>query len=367
MIEFTWENAEHTQAQKWLSLRSPTRFEACPGWLSIKNYDAAYVWLLADGNRIALIPLASVPLKFGYRYLYSPGAPVFDEAWRDMHRQHEIWKYLFTTAVREWIGYGGKRRIFDPDTSFVFWRVEPGILRSVSDIIFVQKFRYLRKSIDIIPASTILVDLKDDWKNILARMRQKTRYNVKIGGKRGLEACVITELEEVLAGVELMLATAARDKFKPHPREHYELLWSLADSEELYEQTGLRLRMYGVREPKNGTLIASAFGMRFGDTFTYVHGGSDYRYRSMMGSYALQAFMMREAKESGARWYDLYGVAPEHATDAHPWHGITRFKNGFGGECRHGAGTYDCILDAPAYVAYSFARSVRRFERFFTV
>jgi lipid II:glycine glycyltransferase (peptidoglycan interpeptide bridge formation enzyme) len=93
----------------------------------------------------------------------------------------------------------------------------------------------------------------------------------------------------------------------------------------------------------------------FGDTVTYAHGASSSRKRELMAPHLLQWASMTRAKTQGFTHYDFFGVAPAEAPASHPWAGITRFKEGFGGQRVSYPGAYDFVLNAPGYWLYTVA------------
>jgi lipid II:glycine glycyltransferase (peptidoglycan interpeptide bridge formation enzyme) len=100
-----------------------------------------------------------------------------------------------------------------------------------------------------------------------------------------------------------------------------------------------------------GIRLATALVIRFGSRATYFFGGSLAQGRQLMTPYLLHFEVMRREKSRGCDCYDLWGVAPEGATD-HPWQAITEFKLKFGGERLDLVPTLDIVLDGPGYARY---------------
>ena len=78
-----------------------------------------------------------------------------------------------------------------------------------------------------------------------------------------------------------------------------------------------------------------------------------------MAPHLLQWRQIQKAKELGFKYYDFWGVAPDKASDNHPWTGITRFKKSFGGQGISYVGAYDLILDTVWYKIYKIALKVK--------
>ena len=52
--------------------------------------------------------------------------------------------------------------------------------------------------------------------------------------------------------------------------------------------------------------------IKFGNTVTYLHGGSDYNYRSFMAPYLLQWEIIKKIKKEGFLFYDFWGIASKN-------------------------------------------------------
>lgn len=79
-----------------------------------------------------------------------------------------------------------------------------------------------------------------------------------------------------------------------------------------------------------------------------------------MGPHALQWRAMQLAYERGCSAYDLWGIAPEEASEDHPWRGITRFKLGYGGRRVHYPDSFAVVIKPMHYQLYNLIRSIRR-------
>jgi lipid II:glycine glycyltransferase (peptidoglycan interpeptide bridge formation enzyme) len=256
----------------------------------------------------------SLPFFPGWFYWYSPRGPLGDV---------EAIKFLLMEL---------KRR--EPGTVFV--RFEPqgdieGLKKDFSPAIV--------KSLDLQPRRSLLLDLSVDEKELLAAMHQKTRYNIRLAEKKGIE---ITEGGE--ADFEefwrLMTLTGNRDNFRLHSRRHYRQL--------LKEPIKLFFARY------QGRNIAAGLFCFWGNKAVYLHGASDNEFRGMMAPYLLQWSMIKRAKKNAYLYYDFYGI------DNLKWPGVTRFKSGFGGREIIYPGTFDAVCRPACYKIYNLIRRIRR-------
>ncbi len=238
----------------------------------------------------------------------------------------------------------------------VFFRIEP-------EHFTLQATSYklpAKKTIDIEPRATLFLDLKKTTEELLAGMHQKTRYNIKLAEKKGLE---IIEKKDVAEFISLLKQTGERDNFRLHEDIHYEKI--------IASPLSKQLMVYF-----EGKLIAGGVFIGYGNTFTYLYGASNYEFRSTMAPYLIQWKAIQLGKSLGYSFYDFYGVAPqveiknteplnfpaaEYVYDEHHKHsGFTRFKLGFGGVVEQNAGTWDMVLRPMVYRVYEVVRKIRR-------
>lgn len=241
----------------------------------------------------------------------------------------------------------------------VAWPASEELSRTLSTAGFV------RSPTRVQPPDTTIVDLRPDEDAILAAMKSKTRYNVRLGPKRGLEVrCTATSFgdEDFTAAVQqfyhLYRQTAARDRITIHPLSYYHTAFvvarDLARPQRDAQQTATpELLLY--QAYRDSEALAAIVVARWSGTATYLYGASSSHHRNLMAPYALQWRAMRDAKAAGCQDYDLFGIPP---TDdpTHPMHGLYRVKVGFGGRILHRAGAWD-------YIARPLAgRAFRRIE-----
>lgn len=162
------------------------------------------------------------------------------------------------------------------------------------------------------PKNTIILDLSKSEDELLAQMRQKTRYNIRLAQRHNVNVkCqnsnVKTEFEIFW---NLIQETNKRDNIRSHSKEHYQKLIEIAGAE-------LFIAYY------QNTPVAVAICIADSDCYYYLHGASTHKHKNVMAPYLLQWEMIRHAKEQGYKYYDFWGV------DERKYPGVTRFKLGF--------------------------------------
>jgi peptidoglycan pentaglycine glycine transferase (the first glycine) len=192
------------------------------------------------------------------------------------------------------------------------------------------------------PTVTSLIDLTQSEDALLARMHEKTRYNIRLAERHGVTVREATDDDAINIFLRLNAETAERDRFFSMPAAYI-------------RATVVYLRGHGMARIRiaehEGESLAASVEILYGDTVTYLYGASSSTKRNVMAPYALHWSAMRSAKTSGYALYDLHGVNSEDRTSSHwksSWQGISRFKEGFGGERRELMGTWE-LPRSPLY------------------
>ena len=268
---------------------------------------------------------------------------------------------MFFVALPFGLRYGYAPRVELSDTTLdgliraaqkehaVFLRVEP-----ITPLAVPRRFRKVR---DNQPRVTRVVDLSVSEEALLAEMKQKTRYNIRLAAKHEVVVSEATGQWGVRRFLKLLAKTQERQEFSAHAPEYYETLLNvLKPASEIPSKERCEARLFVARFL--GKVRAANIVLTFGDTVTYLHGASSEKDREVMAPYLLQWHTMRWAKKYGFHRYDFWGVAPEGVKN-HPLAGVTRFKEGFGGETVHYPGTFELSL-RPFW--YALIRLHRKFR-----
>ena len=201
---------------------------------------------------------------------------------------------------------------------------------------------------NIQPPRTLILNINDSEEEILARMKQKTRYNIRLAEKKGV---TVRAWEDIESFHKMLLLTGSRDEFGVHSREYYQRAYDLLHPGQMGE---LLLAEY------EGKPLAALFVARHGNRAYYLYGASTDEERNRMPTYLLQWEAMKWARTHGCQEYDLWGVPDEDETTLEQnfetrseglW-GVYRFKRGFGGELKRAVQAMDRVYNPLLYRAY---------------
>jgi lipid II:glycine glycyltransferase (peptidoglycan interpeptide bridge formation enzyme) len=251
----------------------------------------------------------------GFNYLYAP-RPNLDKEFTDIF-------------IKEACRIGRK-------TKAIFLKIDPPFGSPIPS-------RFLRRiSSPLQPPKTLIVDLSQTEDKLLEAMHDKTRYNVHLAERKGV-IIDYDSLNVLSVFWKLLCETAARGNFRIHQRSHYAKLLEVRSPDFYNEIFFARYR---------GSILAAALVnfYRPSGTVTYLHGASSSDNRDVMAPHLMHWRIMQEAKRRGFKHYDFWGI------DEKKWPGLTRFKNGFGGEVMEYPPSVDIVFKPLWYMVYRIAR-----------
>ena len=221
------------------------------------------------------------------------------------------------------------------------WRRPPG---------FVQGFQTPDYEDDYMePRNTLYVDLRPPEEEILAQMKPKGRYNIRVAQRHGVAIVEDTSARGLADFLRIYRRMSSRQGIAAKPASYFRTLLSIASPR---RQAALFFAEY------RGRRLAAALVTYLGRKATYFFGASLVLHRRTMAPYLLHFEIMRRAKAMGCEWYDFWGIAPKDQPD-HPWQDISAFKRKFGGVEVNLVPALDYVYDAAAYERYVAAESER--------
>ncbi len=214
----------------------------------------------------------------------------------------------------------------------IFFKIEPVKINKHE----LKKFGF-KKSKNIQPPKTLILDIENPKDKLLKQMHSKTRYNIRLAQKKGVK--IKKDKNKFEDFWRLIQKTTKRDKFKSHPKQYYK---------KMLEIPGIELFIAKL----DSKIIASNIVMFYKNTGYYLHGVSDYNYRKYMAPHLLQWEQILEAQKTGCSKYDFWGI------DQKKWPGVTRFKKGFGGKETVYSGAYDLAFNLCWYKLYKIGSKI---------
>lgn len=329
--DFVAEDADATlmQTTHWAQLRADF------GW----TWEVVMVDPDTPERGGALVYYKSLPLKLG-TIAYIPRGPLVN--WDDETAVQATLNVIQQAARRRW--------------AWALW-LEPPLRHMPTNEDKLRTFGFEPSERGMYsPRCTIWVDLTPTPDQILAQMKQKTRYNIRLAARKGVQIR-IGQPAEVDTFYNLLQTTGERNDFRIFPQAYYRRAFSLFHP---LGQVALLLAEV------DGEVIAGLMVFAWGHKAWYLYGASTNQHREKMAPYALQWAAMQWAKAKGCTTYDLWGIpdaspAELEANFQHRHDGlwpVYRFKRGFGGDVVRFVGVWEKAFN-PLY-RYGMALWERR-------
>lgn len=323
--------AHALQSWAWGQFKSRWGWEALPLTMSV----GANSW---ETIAAAMVLKRRVP-RLPFCVLYVPKGPVLD--YHDKALRRQVLARLEQLAKRE-------RAIFikiDPEIARSWGleneRVSPLGMAVTRDL----RERGWRPSDEQIQfRNTVELPLEASEEALLAAMKQKTRYNIRLAERKGVVVRPGGPADFPTL-VDMYQETAARDGFTVRPAAYYLDGWMA-----LYE-AGMAQPLIAEVE---GRPVAAVVLVRFGERVIYMYGASRNEARERMPNHLLQWEAIRWAQAQGAKVYDFWGAPDEFEETDRLW-GVWRFKAGFNGEVVRFIGAWDFPARPLLYRLYTQA------------
>lgn len=195
---------------------------------------------------------------------------------------------------------------------------EKALFAQIEDIDYKRNFenlevwKYYKK---FIFSHTNIIDLKQDEESILAKMKTKWRYNIKLAKKKWVEVKSVEKTKEnIEVFYKLMKETTSRDNFS----------WNNLDYYESFLESDINKLFLAYKDDE---VIAGGIFTFFENTCIYYYwaSSSDKKYRNLMAPYLIQWEAIKQAKSLWMDIFDFFWIAnPKDKNDPLIW--VTDFK-----------------------------------------
>ena len=237
-------------------------------------------------------------------YLYCPAGPVLKNL-----NQEQFTKWVeFVTEVAK-------------EKNHVFLRIDPREIEEKNEKLF-RKFGFNSAPEYSQPQCSAIIDLTKSEEELRGALSSSTRYNINAAERKGIK---IKEgkKEEIETFFKLLKETFTRKKLVLPSQEKYPQIQF-----EILAKAGI-IKLF-IAESK-GHPLSAVLVVNYAGISYYLHAANSLQKKNLRVSYPLVWYTITEAKKSGLKTFDFWGVAPND-DPKHPLAGVTNFKLSFGAE-----------------------------------
>lgn len=303
-----------------------SHFLQSSAWEKYQQLESHTTFRIQEKNFEAMAILETTPLG---NYLYCPYGPTLDPKSPQ-------------TALKSALDSLSK---LAREQNAFFIRIEPTIAFSPSEL----KSLGLKKSHDLNPAHTWVVDLTQPEDDLLKNMGKSKRRYWKANLKNGTVIRQSKDPEEISLLTTMLKDVSAKNHFSPQT------------SSRLKNQLKSDFSTLYIAE-RDGKPLATTLVYDDDDSRFYAHVATSDEGKKVEAGLALSVQMILDAKARGAKNFDFWGVTTSQDKN-HPWYGFSQYKMSFGGSLVTYSGTWDFPLSRPRYALYRVIRKINRIKR----
>lgn len=228
-------------------------------------------------------------------------------------------------------------------------KMEPNILANPDVRKFLLK-NGCREGQPLFTRYTFILDLAKTEDQLLAEMKPKTRYNIHLAQKHGVEVSEDNSPSAFEIYLKLMTETTRRQRFYAHTPDYHRKMW------ETLNPPGIA---HLLKATYQGQVLATYIFFVFNKVLYYPYGASIRIHKEVMPTYALFWEAIKFGKKLGCRSFDMWGTPGPNPNPKDPWFGFHRFKEGFGANLVELVGTYDLVTNPYLYPLYNLTNNLR--------
>jgi lipid II:glycine glycyltransferase (peptidoglycan interpeptide bridge formation enzyme) len=234
------------------------------------------------------------------------------------------------------------------EKKIIFIKLEPNSSKiKLGEVQFKKILQLLQKNgavrgKTLFTPTTFWLNLTLSEEEILKSFKGKTRYNVRLAQKKGVEVVEDNSDKAFDNYLKLTRQTVKRQGFYAHNELYHRLMWK-------------HMRKAGIAHllvAKHGKDILTTWIIfHWRDYIYYPYGAWSGIKQNLQPNSLMMWEAIKLGKKLGASTFDLWGREEGK--------GFTKFKEGFNPQVVEFIGSWDLVIDKPAYLLYRFIDTLR--------
>lgn len=227
------------------------------------------------------------------------------------------------------------------ENNLIFIKLEPCVEKS-SKLVRLMENAGVRPGKTLFTPSTFWIDLTKSEEELLKSFTSKTRYNIRLAERKGVQIVEDNSDAAFEKYLKLMRETVERQRFYAHSEKYHRLMWKYlhTDSVQKNKQPVARLLL-----AKFDKVVLTAWVLFvWKDTLYYPYGAFSGKHKEVMANNLMMWEAIKYGKKNKLKTFDLWGREEGK--------GFTKFKEGYNPAVVEFLGTWDLVINKPLYGLY---------------
>lgn len=225
--------------------------------------------------------------------------------------------------------------------NLIFIKLEPDVLKSDFDMKTFKNFN-IKKGKTLFTPTSYWIDLTKSVPDFMDSFKPKTRYNIRLANKKGVEVMEDNSDKAFNKYLSLMKETVQRQGFYAHSEKYHRLMW------ETLRKAGIAHLLIAKYNKKIHT---AWIVFKWKDRLYYPYGASSHKEKNIQASSAMMWGAINFGKIEKLKTFDLWGREKDK--------GFTYFKESFNPKVVEFLGTWDLVIDQNLYNLYLILEKFR--------
>jgi lipid II:glycine glycyltransferase (peptidoglycan interpeptide bridge formation enzyme) len=230
----------------------------------------------------------------------------------------------------------------------IFIKLEPNVVKDEKIIKLLEKNGAVRGKTLFTP-TTFWIDLTISEEDLLKSFHSKTRYNIRLAQRNGVEIVEDNSDKAFEKYISLTRETVDRQGFYAHTEKYHRLMWEHFHQSPITNHQPPIARLLTARYKRE--IITCWIIFVWKDVLYYPYGASTEKYKEVMANNLMLWEAIRFGKSLGLKTFDLWGREEGK--------GFTKFKEGYNPKVVEFLGTWDFVINKPFYWVYRVAETLR--------
>lgn len=242
-------------------------------------------------------------------------------------------------------------RILGRKNNLIFIKLEPSSVKTSEGQAQLLKLNGLVQGKTLFTPTTFWIDLTPSEDELIKSFSSKTRYNIRLAQKHGVEIKIDNSDKAFEKYLELTVETNKRQGFYSHTLRYHRLMWKHLNQKLIANGQQPTANLL-IAKFKN-EIISTWVLFNNSDFLYYPYGASTDKHKEVMANNLMMWEAIKFGKSKNLKTFDLWGREEGK--------GFTKFKEGYNPKVIEFLGSWDLIINRPLYYLYRFAEKIRWF------